>query len=60
MRMEGVHEAREVVNQLMAGPVSSDFYLLQQDGKAIAGNMPAMPRADRHAEYSRLGRHRQS
>jgi signal transduction histidine kinase len=40
---EGVHEAREVVQQLMAGPVSSDFYLLQQDGKAIAGNMPAMP-----------------
>jgi signal transduction histidine kinase len=40
---EGVREAREVVHQLMAGPVSSDFYLLQQDGKAIAGNMPAMP-----------------
>jgi len=27
----------------MADPVSSDFYLLQRDGKAIAGNMPAMP-----------------
>jgi signal transduction histidine kinase len=40
---EGVREAREVVHQLMAGPVSSDFYLLQQNGKAIAGNMPAMP-----------------
>lgn len=40
--VEGVREAREVVHQLMAGPVSSDFYLLQQDGKAIAGNMPAM------------------
>ena len=40
---EGVREAREVVEQLMAGPVSSDFYLLQQDGKPIAGNMPAMP-----------------
>lgn len=39
---EGVHEAREVVSQLMAGPVSSDFYLLQQNGKAIAGNMGAM------------------
>jgi hypothetical protein len=25
---EGVREAREVVNQLMAGPVSQDFYLL--------------------------------
>jgi signal transduction histidine kinase len=40
---EGVHEAREVVSQLMAGPVSSDFYLLQQNGKAIGGNMQAMP-----------------
>jgi signal transduction histidine kinase len=40
---EGVREAREIVHQLMAGPVSSDFYLLQQDGKPIAGNMPAMP-----------------
>ncbi|HEX4271662.1 MAG TPA: ATP-binding protein [Rhizomicrobium sp.] len=40
---EGVREAREVVHQLMAGPVSSDFYLLQKDGKAIAGNMTAMP-----------------
>jgi signal transduction histidine kinase len=40
---EGVREAREIVHQLMAGPVSSDFYLLQQDGRVIAGNMPAMP-----------------
>lgn len=40
---EGVREAREVVHQLMAGPVSSDFYLLQQNGKPIAGNMPTMP-----------------
>lgn len=39
---EGVREAREIVHQLMAGPVSSDFYLLQQDGKAVAGNLPAM------------------
>ena len=39
---EGVHEAREVVSQLMAGPVSSDFYLLQQDGKPIQGNLPAV------------------
>ena len=40
---EGVREARELVNQLMAGPSSSDFYLLQQDGKAMDGNLPAMP-----------------
>ena len=40
---EGIHEAREVINQLMAGPASSDFYLLQQDGKVVDGNLPAMP-----------------
>jgi len=40
---EGVRDAREVVNQLMAGPVSQDFYLLEKDGKVIAGNLPAMP-----------------
>ncbi len=40
---EGIHEAREVINQLMTGPGSSDFYLLQQDGKVVDGNLPAMP-----------------
>jgi signal transduction histidine kinase len=40
---EGLHEAREVVNQLMAAPSSSGFYLLQQDGKVLDGNLPAMP-----------------
>ena len=40
---EGIHEAREVINQLMAGPGSSDFYLLQQIGKVVDGNLPAMP-----------------
>src|SRR5207247_7893174 len=39
---EGLHEAREVINQLMAAPASSGFYLLQQDGKKMAGNLPAM------------------
>jgi signal transduction histidine kinase len=39
---EGVQEAREVVGQLMAGPASSDFYLLQQNGKPIQGNLPAV------------------
>ncbi|HET7083342.1 MAG TPA: ATP-binding protein [Rhizomicrobium sp.] len=39
---EGVHEAREVINQLMAAPASSGFYLLQQDGRPVAGNLPAM------------------
>jgi signal transduction histidine kinase len=43
---EGVHEAREVINQLMAAPASSGFYLLQQDGKVLDGNLPVMtPRA---------------
>ena len=39
---EGVHEAREVINQLMAAPASSGFYVLQQDGKKMAGNLPVM------------------
>ena len=43
---EGVFEAREVINQLMASPASSGFYLLQQDGRVVEGNLPAMtPRA---------------
>ena len=39
---EGLHEAREVVQQRMAAPSASDFFLLQQGGKVIAGNLPAM------------------
>lgn len=39
---EGLHEAREVVQQSMAAPGVSDFLLLQQDGHKIAGNLPAM------------------
>jgi signal transduction histidine kinase len=40
---EGVGEAREVVQQSMAAPGASDFFLLQQRGRRIAGNLPAMP-----------------
>jgi signal transduction histidine kinase len=40
---EGIPEAREVIHQLMAGPGSEGFYLLQQDGKVLDGNTPAMP-----------------
>ncbi len=40
---EGIPEAREVINQLMAGPAPSDFYLLQEGGKVVDGNLPAMP-----------------
>jgi signal transduction histidine kinase len=39
---EGEHEAREVINQLMAAPASSGFYLLQRDGQVLDGNLPAM------------------
>src|SRR5437868_3973830 len=43
---EGLHEAREVINQLMAAPASSGFYLLQRNGRVLDGNLPAMaPRA---------------
>ena len=42
-RSEGVHEAREVMQQRMAAPGASDFFLLQKDGKRLAGNLPAMP-----------------
>lgn len=40
---EGIHEAREVVQQSMAAPSGSDFFLLQKDGRKVAGNLPAMP-----------------
>jgi signal transduction histidine kinase len=40
---EGIPEAREVMHQLMAGPGSAGFYLLQKDGKVLDGNAPAMP-----------------
>lgn len=39
---QGLHEAREVAQQLMSGPANSGLYLLQQDGKVVAGNLPAM------------------
>jgi signal transduction histidine kinase len=40
---QGVHEAVEVTQQLMAAVGHTDFLLLQQDGKAIAGNLAARP-----------------
>jgi signal transduction histidine kinase len=40
--IEGEHEAREVVQQLMAGPANSGFYLLQREGRVLEGNLPAM------------------
>jgi signal transduction histidine kinase len=40
---EGEHEAREVISQRMTAPGASDFFLLQRDGKRLAGNLPPMP-----------------
>jgi signal transduction histidine kinase len=39
---EGEAEAREVVAQLEGAPGASDLFLLQKDGRRIAGNLPAM------------------
>jgi signal transduction histidine kinase len=49
---QGLHEAQEVVEQLMAGPANSGFYLLQRDGKAVAGNLPAMASRTGTVEFS--------
>jgi signal transduction histidine kinase len=40
---KGLREAKEVVNQRMASPDASDFMLLEQDGKRLAGNIAPMP-----------------
>jgi signal transduction histidine kinase len=39
---EGVDEAREVVEQSMAAPGTSDYFLLQRGKIRIAGNLPVM------------------
>lgn len=49
---QGIPEAREVMEQLMAGPASAGFYLLQRDGKVLAGNLPAMPSRTGTLEFS--------
>ncbi|MBU6299486.1 MAG: HAMP domain-containing histidine kinase [Alphaproteobacteria bacterium] len=68
---EGISEAKEVVNQRLARPTTSNFLLLQNaGGKKIAGNLPAITPAvgtvrlpisaarkdDRRAEHRILGR----
>ena len=40
---DGIKEAHEVLQQIMGTPGQSDFFLLQKDGKKIAGNLPSMP-----------------
>ena len=42
-RTEGIDEAREVIGQRMAAPSASDFFLLQQAGVRLVGNLAAMP-----------------
>ncbi len=39
---EGIDEAREVIEQSMAAPSTSDYFLLQQGKTRIAGNLPVM------------------
>jgi signal transduction histidine kinase len=39
----GVREAKEVIGQRMAAPGASDFFLLEQDGHRLAGNLALMP-----------------
>jgi len=41
--MEGEREAREVIAQRMASPGASDFFLLEGNGKKLAGNLDPMP-----------------
>ncbi len=40
---QGVREAEEVIEQRMAAPGASDFFLLQRDGTRLAGNLAPMP-----------------
>lgn len=42
-RTEGVSEAREVVEQRMAAPSMSDFFLLEDGSVRLAGNLAPMP-----------------
>jgi signal transduction histidine kinase len=39
---EGIPEAREVIEQSMAAPGTSDYFLLQRGKTRIAGNLPVM------------------
>ena len=39
---QGIAEAQEVLEQIMSAPGASDFFLLQKDGKRVAGNLPPM------------------
>jgi signal transduction histidine kinase len=40
---EGLSEAREVIAQRMAAVGASDFFLLERNGRRLAGNLSAMP-----------------
>lgn len=40
---KGLSEVREVIGQLKGAPGGSELFLVQQDGRRIAGNLPPMP-----------------
>lgn len=42
-KSENIPEAIEVVQQRMSAPAVSDYFLLQNGGRAIAGNLAAVP-----------------
>lgn len=52
-----IHEAVEVVQQRMSAPGASDYFLLQQHGRAIAGNLPPMSIGDGDREFTGPGGH---
>ena len=41
-RALGLAEAKEIVEQRLSAPGTSDYFLLEQNGKKIAGNLPQM------------------
>ena len=53
---EGFDEAREIVEQLMSAPAGSDFFLLQKNGKVLAGNLPPMPPRNGTVSLERRGK----
>ena len=53
---EGFDEAREIIDQLMGTPAGSDFFLLQRNGRKVAGNLPAMAARDGTLSLVRHGR----
>lgn len=53
---EGVSEAEEVISQNLAAPHASDFLVLEQGGKKLAGNLPLLAPEPGIMELSQQGR----